>query len=33
VTYSQAETDDINKTLEYLINLALLEEAVGGSLQ
>jgi len=33
VTYTQAETDHINKTLEYLINLALLEEAVGGSLQ
>jgi len=33
VTYTQAETDHINKTLEYLINLAMLEEAVGGSLQ
>jgi outer membrane protein len=32
VTYTQAETDHIYKTLEYLINLALLEEAVGGSL-
>jgi outer membrane protein TolC len=29
VTYTQAETDHIYKTLEYLINLALLEEAVG----
>ncbi len=31
VTYTQAETDHIYKTLEYLINLALLEEAVGGA--
>lgn len=32
VTYTQAETDHIYKTLEYLVNLALLEEAVGGTL-
>ena len=33
VTYTQAETDHISKTLEYLINFALLDEAVGGLLR
>jgi len=32
VTHTQAETDHINKTLEYLINFVMLEEAVGGKL-
>ena len=32
VTHTQAETDHISKTLEYLINFVMLEEAVGGKL-
>jgi outer membrane protein len=32
VTLTQAETNDISNTLEYLINFVLLEEAVGGKL-
>jgi outer membrane protein TolC len=32
VSHTQAETDHISKTLEYLTNYVLLEEAVGGKL-